>query len=114
MLKDLEFPSSSPTNKDNAPRASSPTTEAMKSSLQRIGGQKQKSTLVKANNSSLSLEMEEGRPMVQYNNETGLLMGKKPCARDGQACCLVEGKLLVFGGDRHLMSFADLYLFNLD
>lgn len=41
-------------------------------------------------------------------------MGKKPCARDGQASCLVGNKMLIFGGDRHLMSFNDIYYFDLD
>ena len=49
-----------------------------------------------------------------FDNENSLLIGKKPCARDGQAACIVNNKLLIFGGDRHLMSLNDLYFFDLD
>jgi hypothetical protein len=41
------------------------------------------------------------------------MLGKKPCARDAHSANLHEGKLLIFGGDRHLMSFCDLYYFDL-
>jgi hypothetical protein len=34
---------------------------------------------------------------------------KKPSARDGHACCLFQNKMFIFGGDRHHMTFNDLY-----
>ena len=46
------------------------------------------------------------------------LVGKKPCARDGHTANIfnVEGKsyLLIFGGDRHLMPFNDIFLFDIN
>ena len=37
-----------------------------------------------------------------------------PSARDGHSCEVSpDGALLVFGGDRHLMPFNDLYMMNL-
>ena len=34
----------------------------------------------------------------------------KPCARDGYMSCLIKNKLIIFGGDRHKMSFNDFYI----
>lgn len=33
----------------------------------------------------------------------------KPCARDGHSATLIEDQMVIFGGDRHLMSFNDLF-----
>jgi hypothetical protein len=42
------------------------------------------------------------------------MRNKKPCARDGMSMCYIDDKkILVFGGDRHKMSFNDLYLLDL-
>ncbi|CAK90880.1 unnamed protein product (macronuclear) [Paramecium tetraurelia] len=40
--------------------------------------------------------------------------GKKPCARDGHAVAVFNDFMILFGGDRHTMSFNDLYLLNLN
>ena len=40
-------------------------------------------------------------------------MGKKPCARDAHVTLIYKDKMLIFGGDRHLMSFADLFFFDI-
>ncbi len=53
-------------------------------------------------------------PKLQYNEQKNLLIGKKPCARDGHSSCIYNNFLTIFGGDRHMMSFNDLYLFDLD
>lgn len=37
-----------------------------------------------------------------------------PQARDGHACILYNGKMVIFGGDRHHMPFNDLFLLDLD
>jgi hypothetical protein len=42
------------------------------------------------------------------------MLGKKPCARDGQTAVVYENSLLIFGGDRHMMSFHDVYFFRMD
>ena len=44
----------------------------------------------------------------------GQVLGKKPCARDGHASLVHEEFMIVFGGDRHMVSFNDAYLFKLD
>lgn len=45
---------------------------------------------------------------------TCFIPGKKPCARDGHNAVLVDKSLVFFGGDRHHMSFNDMYLLHLD
>ena len=44
----------------------------------------------------------------------GLVMGKKPTARDGHTATVdSHGFMYVFGGDRHHMPFNDLYMIKL-
>lgn len=49
------------------------------------------------------------------NSETfGLIKGVKPQARDGHISIVdSKGFMYVFGGDRHLMPFNDLYMIKL-
>jgi len=42
------------------------------------------------------------------------LIGKKPCARDGHAGLIHEDSIIIIGGDRHMMSFNDVYFFKMD
>lgn len=49
-----------------------------------------------------------------YDDSHRFIVGKKPCARDGQTVCINDGKMYIFGGDRHLMAFNDLYSFDLE
>lgn len=35
--------------------------------------------------------------------------GKRPCARDGHITVIMGDEILIFGGDRHQMSFNDIY-----
>ena len=54
--------------------------------------------------------------MGQGNRESyfGIVPGIYPAARDGHTCEISEdGLMFVFGGDRHLMPFNDLYLMKL-
>lgn len=37
------------------------------------------------------------------------MVGKKPCARDGHCAVMIGHELVIFGGDRHQMSFNDIY-----
>ena len=47
-------------------------------------------------------------------NKFGLIRGAKPTARDGHICVVdSKGYMYVFGGDRHLMPFNDLYMIKL-
>jgi hypothetical protein len=41
------------------------------------------------------------------------VVGKKPCARDGHVAVIIEDELIIFGGDRHQMSFNDIFKLNL-
>jgi hypothetical protein len=46
-------------------------------------------------------------------NNTNIVIGKKPCARDGHCAVLMGHTLVIFGGDRHQMSFNDIYKLDL-
>ncbi len=46
-------------------------------------------------------------------NNSNLVIGKKPCARDGHCSVTLNKELIIFGGDRHQMSFNDIYKLNL-
>ena len=46
-------------------------------------------------------------------NHTNVIMGKKPCARDGHCSVVMGGELIICGGDRHQMSFNDIYKLDL-
>ena len=48
-----------------------------------------------------------------YDESHRFIIGKKPCARDGQSVDIFGDKMFIFGGDRHLMAFNDLYFFDL-
>lgn len=55
---------------------------------------------------------------VKYNRTMpkifGRINGNKPCARDGHSAIIIEGKMIVFGGNRHKVSFNDLYELDLE
>lgn len=53
-------------------------------------------------------------PKVIYDQEKGQVIGKKPCARDGHGALAYDGCMLILGGDRHMVSFNDAYLFKLN
>ena len=42
------------------------------------------------------------------------MVGRRPCARDGHSSVLCENFCFIFGGDRHLMSYNDLFTVDLD
>lgn len=43
------------------------------------------------------------------NNTVNVVYGKKPCARDGHNSVRIGQYIVIFGGDRHHMSFNDIY-----
>ena len=45
-------------------------------------------------------------------NNSNLVIGKKPCARDGHCAVMINEELIIFGGDRHQMSFNDIHKLN--
>lgn len=50
---------------------------------------------------------------IMYDPSLRFIIGKKPCARDAHTSLVFQGKMLIFGGDRHLMSFSDIFFFDL-
>lgn len=85
----------------------SPTTEAMKNSINTIkidGKIDFKNLLDKIKNKD-SQRIEE--------KKLNLIRDKKACARDGCSGVLYHDKIVYFGGDRHKMTFHDMYFFNL-
>jgi N-acetylneuraminic acid mutarotase len=43
----------------------------------------------------------------------GKIVGNKPCPRDGHSAFMSQNELVIFGGDRHKMSFNDIYFCDL-
>ncbi|EAR97403.2 kelch motif protein (macronuclear) [Tetrahymena thermophila SB210] len=94
--------------------SNSPTSEAMKNALITIGnpmpelkqGKKGKTTDFGRITFSKFLE-----PIKCPANSK---VGKKPCARDGHAAAILQRKLYIFGGDRHKMSFNDMFALDLE
>lgn len=80
-------------------RRLSPTTENLIKTLKSIGNQESSHIVV-------------GHEVL-YDSSKRLIIGKKPCARDGHTANVHGDRMLVFGGDRHLMCFCDLYYFDL-
>ena len=46
-------------------------------------------------------------------NNTKDVVGKRPCARDGHCTVIIGNTIVIFGGDRHQMSFNDIYKLDL-
>lgn len=84
-------------------RALSPTSESIQYRLSRIGFQKPTQELNRYD-----------YPPVVYDEEKGVVIGKKPCARDGHACFVIDNNMHILGGDRHMVSFNDCHIFRMD
>ena len=50
---------------------------------------------------------------LPLSNSSNTREGIKPCARDGHSAIAYEGIMIIFGGDRHNMSFNNLFLYDL-
>jgi len=61
---------------------------------------------------TMGLGATSGSPGLQDSN-FGVVKGIRPAARDGHTTVIQNGLMFVFGGDRHLMPFNDLYLMDL-
>ena len=81
----------------------------------KLGGQIPGATLDGGmNTGGISAGLQGGSPTVQNEANVGLVQGIQPAARDGHTLDITpDGLMFVFGGDRHLMPFNDLYLMNL-
>ena len=110
----------------------SPTTEAMKNSIVAINykGQQENEQQQQQQNQSGSQSPFKGKKKSATASPlfsellgeaylkvkipiNGKLIGRKPCARDGHTALIYDNKMVVFGGDRHKMSFNDIYVLNI-
>lgn len=87
------------------------SSQAMKNSLDVIGNpdpkMKQEDRLTDFGKESHSKFLEP------LHNNSNIVVGKKPCARDGHVSVIIDDELIIFGGDRHQMSFNDIFKLNL-
>jgi hypothetical protein len=108
-----------------------PVTQAMRNSLDIIGNpnpQQQNPMTVITTTNTVTAFNRQGSPHTKnsdFNKSTcsrfleplancvNLLPNKKPCARDGHNAVLMGNSIIVFGGDRHQMSFNDIFKLNL-
>ncbi|CAD8196965.1 unnamed protein product [Paramecium pentaurelia] len=93
-------------------RDNSPTSEKMRNSLFLVGNPKAD---LKIRQGKLT---EFGKPLVSkflqpLQSMQNQIIGKKPCARDGHSFTIYQSQLIIFGGDRHQMSFNDIYSLDL-
>ncbi|EGR29859.1 kelch motif family protein, putative [Ichthyophthirius multifiliis] len=117
MLKNFEIPS----DKLSLYRDLSPTSEAIKNTLNGFFIFQQKNIYIQLviGNPSKNINQFAKSKVCKFNqplkDQTNLIVGKKPCARDGHKCDFYgKDKLIVFGGDRHKMSFNDIHILDLN
>lgn len=92
----------------------SPTTEAMRNSINAIKIEMKMGQNSQNYNSASSNKNNNKDIFVNINEKKiNLIKGKKPCARDGFSMNLFKEKAVIFGGDRHLMTFHDMFFLNL-
>ena len=84
----------------------------MKISLEVIGNPDPK-TKITADRLTDFGKQSESKFLGPLHNSNNIIMGKKPCARDGHCAVLIDNELIIFGGDRHQMSFNDIYKLDL-
>ena len=101
-------------NKEEAQKylALETSSQAMKISLDVIGNPdpKMKVSEDKLTDFGKQSESKFLGPLCNNNN---IIMGKKPCARDGHCAVVMGTELIICCGDRHQMSFNDIYKLNL-
>ena len=88
------------------------SSQAMKNSLDVIGNPDPK---VKVQEEKLTDfgKVSVSKFLEPLENNSNIMIGKKPCARDGHCGVVIDDELVIFGGDRHQMSFNDIYKLNL-
>ncbi|CAD8046545.1 unnamed protein product [Paramecium primaurelia] len=87
-------------------------TEKLRTSLILIGNPKQDLKLTKGTLTEFGQQIIS-KFIQPFFDGRNVINGKKPCARDGHAVTVFENQMVLFGGDRHTMSFNDLYILNL-
>ena len=90
-----------------------PTLEAMKKSIESLGANPNDKTDAAILRTMAALESLKAS--VEKTTDDGKLIkvGSKPMARDGHSATIMEDKLYIFAGDRHKISFNDLFALNL-
>lgn len=87
--------------------------QAMKNSLDVIGNPDPKQKVTDGRLTDFGKE-SHSKFLEPLANNSNLIIGKKPCARDGHCSVFINGELVIFGGDRHQMSFSDIYKLRFD
>ncbi|CAK56009.1 unnamed protein product (macronuclear) [Paramecium tetraurelia] len=87
-------------------------TEKLKTSIILIGNPKQDLKLKKGILTEFGQQIIS-KFLLPITGGQNVINGKKPCARDGHSVAVFNDFMIVFGGDRHTMSFNDLYFLNL-
>lgn len=104
----------------------SPTTESMKNSIIAVNYKGHQEFLEAAQVNGNASPSKTKKKIVSFFDNVlgadflkvkipiqGKLTGHKPCARDGHTSLVYGNRMIVFGGDRHKMSFNDLYSLNM-
>lgn len=99
----------------------SPTTQTMKHSLEAITAkigfrgktQTNDSDLIAKGGTLITPKLKETIKMLPTAKD-GKIQGRRAGARDGHSAEIYKGNLLIFGGDRHKMSYNDIFIFNLE
>lgn len=91
-----------------------PTTQAIRNSLDIIGRKGDNTGNPNPNIKHPGKLTEFGKEtcskfLQPLTNNINLIVGRKPCARDGHNTVVYGPALIIFGGDRHQMSFNDIY-----
>jgi hypothetical protein len=89
------------------------SSQAMKNSLDIIGDPNPKSKQYDGKLTEFGKE-SESKFLQPLQNNSNLIYGKKPCARDGHSMVFLNNELIIFGGDRHQMSFNDIFKLKFD
>ena len=93
-----------------------PALEAMQKSIQSLGINDNKSkekTEAMLSNTLAGLDAFRGIAEKNIDDGKPTKVGVKPVARDGHSATVDNGKMFIFAGDRHKMSFNDLFALNL-
>lgn len=103
-----------PEEEDNMRNNSnSPTSEAMKNALITIGNPMPEIKPKKGKTTDFG-RTTFSKFLEPIRSSTNSKVGKKPCARDGHIALINNSKLFIFGGDRHKMSFNDIFALDLE
>ena len=58
--------------------------------------------------------MHNSNNTSKFDFKTNRIIGRRPGGRDGHSAINFQGSLIIFGGDRHLMAYNDLFVVDLE